>query len=169
MPLTVAFGVGDAVGVGVRVGVGVAVGVAAVCVGVGDAVGVGVGVAVGVGVGGAPFALPFNLTVALDLPLLALLVIGIESLKVPADDGANRTVTVTEALGARTVSPAPDVTENTWVEGCPTVTVSDAVPVSSTTKGFDSLVAVLPKVILLKLRLGGATFNWLNGVDFASG
>jgi hypothetical protein len=55
------------------------------------------------------------------------------------------------------------------VEGSPTVTVSAAVPLSSTEKVFDSLAAVLPKIIFLKVRLDGLTLSSLNGVGFALG
>ena len=52
---------------------------------------------------------------------------------------------------------------NVVLLGFPTVTVSGAVPVSSTEKLFDWLSAVLPKVIVVKARLVAEIFISLSG------
>ncbi|MGH8013466.1 MAG: hypothetical protein ACREQ4_13300 [Candidatus Binataceae bacterium] len=85
---------GVGVGVGVEAG-GVGVGTGGVGVGVG---GGGVGVGVGMG-GGVPFATPLNPTASAVLPLVALLEMGMELVKVPSANGANRTVTTMDWWG----------------------------------------------------------------------
>jgi|SRR5271168_5360802 hypothetical protein len=167
--------VGDAVAVAARVAMGVALMVAfevavavAVAVLVADADGVGIAVGVGVAVGaggGVPFATPFNAMATMALPLVALLTIESESWKVPSARGPKRTVTMSGVpLAASIDKPAPLVTAKSGEPVFPIVTVSGAVPISSTEKLADSLAAVLRKVISLKVRLAGAIFISPKGV-----
>lgn len=152
MGVAVAVGVDPAIAV--EVGVGICAGVD-VTADVGVAVGVGVGVDVRVAVGVAvglidPLAEPLNWTVADDFPLVALLVIGIVAVKLPAIVGANSTVTIDAPRGWSRVVPWPDVIVKNRLPvplGDPTVTERAAEPVSVMMKDFVFVTGLAERLI----------------------
>jgi hypothetical protein len=144
------------VDVAVGVDVGVAVGGVGVCVG--EGVGVGVGVA-----SSFPFALPAKVTVADELRFVASLVILIFPLKLPAEIGANSTVTVVAPPGGRSIVPVAGMIVKAALPACsPSVTERGIVPVSLMANCLAEDVSVC-SFRVLNVRLSGLTWSRLKG------